>query len=102
MPCRPQLIFRDIFAEAVEIPVIVQICIFNDFRRKGILRVDLLLDPVRQEYITVIAGIPVDDIPDLFRIRLFLFLKAVVYLYKKFIQDRKVILLPVLPSHLFQ
>ena len=63
---RAQLILRDILTEPVEIAVIVQIRIFYDIGCKGIRRIDLFLDPVRKEYVAVVACIPVNDIPDLF------------------------------------
>ena len=94
----PQFIFRNIFAETIQIPVIIQVSMFDQICGKRPLRIDLLQDPVRQEHVTVIAGIPVNDVPDLFlfRNRIFSFfpacrLKAVVHFYKQFIEDRQII-----------
>ena len=91
MPRCTQFILRDIFTETIEISVAVQICILDNIRRKGVLRIDLLFDPVCQEHVAVITGIPVDNIPDLFRSRLCVLLKTVVDFDKKFIQDRQIV-----------
>ena len=66
------------------------------------LRIDLFQDPVRKEHVTVIAGIPVNDIPDLLclRSRICLFIlhafpirifKTVINLDKQLVKDRQII-----------
>ena len=64
---------------------------FYNVRRKRAFRIDLLFDPVRQEYIAVITGIPVQDVPDLLRLRFFCIFKTVIHLDKKLIQDGQII-----------
>ena len=68
MTRRPKLILTDILAEPVQISKILKITVHNDIRGKRFLWIDLFTDPVRRKYIAVIAGIPVDMIPDLFEL----------------------------------
>ena len=97
MPRRPQLILCDILSEAVQVAVILQIRMFDDIRRERIFRIDLFHDPVCQKDVAVIAGIPVNDIPDLLCQLFRCSLKAVVHFDEQFTEDRQVIH-PVLKS----
>ena len=90
MPCGSQLIFCNVFPEAVQIPLIVQVFTEHHIRRKGLHGIELFLNPICQEDIAVIAGIPVEDV--LYALRLWNpAFKMIVDLDQQFVQDRQII-----------
>ena len=95
MLCCTDLVLTNIFSKAIQILCIRKICIFNNILRKISGRIDLVTDPVCRKYITVIAGIPIQDILQLMKRYLTSFFslchrKAAIDLQKKFHQDRQV------------
>ena len=61
------LVLTNIFSKAVQILCVRKIRIFNNVLRKISGRINLIADPVCRKYITVIAGIPVQNILQLMK-----------------------------------
>ena len=84
MPGRLKFILAYILAELVQVSYIVKIAVHNDACGEAFIWVNLLPDPVCDEYIAIIAGIPIDGLLYIINRRIRLSFKLIVYFDQKF------------------